>query len=142
MNKHNFMNNINPRAGRLARGFTLLEVLVVVVVLGILVSFAMPAFFQAQTRIHENEANATFGLITNAERMIQIESKNFASCNGNANCAANLNTDIPAGYWSFAVNTVSPPQDFCAAATHGTTIWYFCNDSIAMSNTTCMAGCP
>ena len=77
MKNLNCRNNINPRAGRLARGFTLLEALMVMVILGILASFAMPGFFNAQTRIHENEANATFGIITNAERMIQVESKNF-----------------------------------------------------------------
>jgi prepilin-type N-terminal cleavage/methylation domain-containing protein len=139
MNKINCKKNINPRAGILARGFTFVELMIVLIILGILIAFALPSYFGTQTSIRQKEAQSILGMIQNSEKTVQLETRAFVACGSNAACAASLKTYISAGYWTYSVTNGG--ADFCASATHaGVPAWYISNTSAAPCNTGCV--CP
>ena len=54
---------------RKRRGFTLLELLIVVVIIGILATFAIPQFLKATERAKVGKAKNALGLISQGEKM-------------------------------------------------------------------------
>lgn len=108
------MNARNFKRNRLtgARGFTLIEVMVVVVVLGILASIAIPAYSRYITRGALVEA--TTALADYRVRMEQFYQDNRTYANG-----ANCGVAAPAGLANFAVTCAlaAGGQAYTATAT-------------------------
>lgn len=105
-------------------GFTLVEVIIVVIIVGIITTFAMPAYRRAQERAYDNEADTTLRLLVTAERIYQMETGNFLNC-GPLNCAdirnvlnPQLRLEIPdpaVPIWGYSVD-----NNGCAQATRTT----------------------
>lgn len=89
---------------RQAGGFTLLELLVVIVIIGVLASVAIPSFGNAIERGRCREAQTTLQVIFQAERIFRLDNGGFGTMadllNGgymtNPNPNANWNFTIPA----------------------------------------------
>lgn len=99
------------------QGFTLVEVIIVIVILGILLSFAMPAYWVTQERALDKEAKANLKLIRAGERIYLIETGNYTSCTDTSEVNSNLKLFIPTGSspnWNYMVDnvTVGPPPTF------------------------------
>lgn len=62
------------------RSFTLLELIIVVIIIGILATFAMPAFRVTQERALDNEARANLKLIFAAEKIYRMETNAYVAC--------------------------------------------------------------
>ena len=60
-------------------GFTLIEVLVVVIILGILASLSLPAFLSQAAKAKQTEAKGYVGAVTRAQQAYRIEKATFAS---------------------------------------------------------------
>lgn len=61
-------------------GFTLIELMVVVAIIGILASIAVPQYSKFQSKARQTEAKVALGAIATAEKSYYIESSSFTSC--------------------------------------------------------------
>lgn len=60
-------------------GFTVLELLTVIVILGILSAIALPTFFRQANRAKEAEAKSMIGIINRAQQVYFLEHSRFGS---------------------------------------------------------------
>lgn len=108
------------------KSVTLLELMVVLSVLAVLLSFAVPTYFKAQRRARDRIARSQLELIQEAEKMQRLEVGSYIACTDNLSCQTALDIDLPQGTrdWVYSVpagtvdNTSIPPT-FCAQATGG-----------------------
>lgn len=69
-----------PRRHRSSRGFTLVELMIVVAVIGILASFAIPNFMRIQARVKQSEAKANLRALYVAQAGYFHEKDRFTQC--------------------------------------------------------------
>ncbi len=97
------------------QGFTLLELLVVVIIVGILAAIALPQFGKATEKARQSEAMNILGAIRTAELIYYQENATFTTT------ASTLAVDVPADASSEHFFTYSIPSasaaDFTARAT-------------------------
>ncbi|HEC69323.1 MAG TPA: prepilin-type N-terminal cleavage/methylation domain-containing protein [Candidatus Omnitrophica bacterium] len=102
------------------KGFTLAEVIIVVVIIGILATLAVPKYIKAMERTRNKEAISMLKLIQQAERMYRLENNAYVACNNISACNNALRLNLPAGgSWDYRVinvNNNSNPPRFTARA--------------------------
>lgn len=69
----------NRRAQRSAAGFTLIEMLVVIIIVAILAAIALPAFLSQVRRAQQGEALTYIGAINRAQQAYRLDSISFAN---------------------------------------------------------------
>ena len=77
---------INRLSGE-SKGFTLIELMIVVVIIGILAAIAIPRFMAASTKSKQSEAKLILKQIYEMERAYSQEYGTYA-CNGKTMCGA------------------------------------------------------
>ncbi|MCM8801528.1 MAG: type II secretion system GspH family protein [Candidatus Omnitrophica bacterium] len=92
------------------RGFTLLEIIITVIILGILVSIALPNYLKAKEKALDKEAIANLKLIRSAEITYRMEWGSFYPSAGSESNIANINSNLklalPSGSnrnWNYTV---------------------------------------
>lgn len=112
--KHNFL-----------MGFTLIELIVVVIIIGILVSFALPQFGVTKERTLDREAKANLALMRAAERIYRMEIGYYYPNTGSVSNVGSINTDLRLSLpdtsspnWSYSI---SSPTGIGAATRLGRT---------------------
>jgi type IV pilus assembly protein PilA len=72
------------RASRDERGFTLVEAMVVVLIIGILLAIAIPTFMGARTRAQDSAAKSSLRNTLTAAGVIYTDSESYKSANAKA----------------------------------------------------------
>lgn len=106
-------------------GFTLIEVLIIVVIIGILATFALPQYAKVKERALDNEAKANIVMIQSAEKLFKIESNFFYDSGSSqptsiSNINSNLNLSLPddaARKWDYFAKKNNLSVSVCVQAT-------------------------
>ena len=70
--------------------FTLIELLIVIIIIGILASIALPNFRKAVIHTKDKEASSMLKLIAHAEQMYKLEDMSYGSCWSTSDCNTKL----------------------------------------------------
>lgn len=108
--------------------FTLIEMVVVIMIVGILGGISLPLYLKARRNTYDKEAKATLKIIKAAEMMKEIETSQYVACGDTAACRQALYLDLPkASTWDFSVTV---DNGFCVQAVgdKGTSNWYISSD--------------
>ena len=96
------------------KGLMLSELILVVIIVGTIVAFAIPGYLRMRQRVEGRQASAHVKLLSAAEEMEHLENSSYAACNGFAACNATLELDLPNDGWMYRVTT--PGAGFNALA--------------------------
>lgn len=106
-------------AGKRTRGFTLIELMIVVVVVGILAGIALPAY-QSQVRKSVRSAAQQFMQdVATKEQQIMMDRRSYGAVAATADFA-NSPSATPPGVGLAAPSTTTGKYDFSVAVTTGT----------------------
>ena len=101
------------------KGFTLLELMLVVVIVGIIATFAIPGYLGVRQRAEGRQASTQLRLIRTAERVGYLESDSYVGCIGFALCNTALDLDLPNDGWAYSVTVIGGPGFLATAAKGG-----------------------
>ncbi len=101
------------------RGFTLIEVLTVVIIIAILVAIALPSYVGMKEREHDREAGASMKLIMAAQKIYRMETATYWEGANEANLNTNLKLSLPENnkIWDYLADSTNPVSDSCVQAT-------------------------
>jgi len=81
------------------KGFTLVEVLIVVIIIGILAAIGIPQFTATIEKAKGGEARAGLGYIQTGEKIYFAENEKYTTT------LADLDVTLTTKYWSFSITT-------------------------------------
>ena len=90
----------NSLKGR--KGFTLIEIIMVVIIVGVLVAIALPQYSDFIERTRTTEAVNAIGSINLAEQAIRIETGVYLSCADAAAITVGLGVTVDVTNWTYA----------------------------------------
>lgn len=130
------------------KSFTLTEILVVVIIVGILAALGFPGYQRTRERVLDREARSVLSLLQAAEKIYRMEAGFYYPSAAVTNVIADINSflrvDLPAGAasWSYQVAGTGSGDISTAtrAATAGGRVWSLTHTG----NTSTCAGtdCP
>lgn len=103
------------------KSFTIMEVLIVVVIVGILSTLSMTQYSAYRENVFNKEAQANLRMILAAERVARMESNNnqYVGCADSAAIRTNLRVDLVRAnpIWNYSVTINAAGDNLCAQAT-------------------------
>ncbi|MBU4418269.1 MAG: type II secretion system GspH family protein, partial [Candidatus Omnitrophica bacterium] len=99
------------------KGFTLIEILVVLIIVGILAALAWPNYMAIKEKTLNREARASLALIRAAEKIYRMEQNYYYPFSTTTNVISDINRDLKLSLpesasvsWSISLNSVGAPQ--------------------------------
>src|SRR4051812_21327863 len=96
------------------KGFTLIELMIVVAIIGILAAIAIPNFLQYQMKSRQSEAKTNLQAIKTSEVSFQAERGCFIGVGVEGATVAVSKATVPLT-WSIGINPTPPPVVWCLA---------------------------
>ncbi|MDP8230910.1 MAG: type IV pilin protein [Candidatus Gorgyraea atricola] len=127
-----------------SKGFTLVEVLIVVIIIGILAAIGIPQFSAAMEKAKGGEARAGLGHIQTAEKIYFAENDAYIGELGDTSLdslpISALDLTLTQKYWTFTIDVPGENEDggatgYTATATRKGGSTAYQNDTIMMDNT-------
>ncbi|MDO8749141.1 MAG: prepilin-type N-terminal cleavage/methylation domain-containing protein [Candidatus Omnitrophota bacterium] len=109
-------------------GFTIIEVMVVLIIVGVLTSLAIPGFFRTKERAFDKEAQIELNLIVAGEKMYRAKISFYYPFSGTvvrSDIENNLQLDLSSSAWEYTITDIgSGGVNFNAvAARNGPASW-------------------
>jgi len=98
-----------------AEGFTLIEVMIVVVVVGILTAVAIPSYREYVLRSHRSSAQAFMSTVANRQAQYLLDARGYAASHGALGLT--VPSDIATRYNFATVVSAGPPPGYTFTAT-------------------------
>ena len=94
------------------KSFTLIELVIVVLIIGVLAVIGMPSYTKAKERVLDKEAKSNLALIQAAEKIYRMEAGHYYPPAGTDSAIASINTNLKlnlpsATSWSYAVTSTN-----------------------------------
>ena len=108
------------------RGFTLVELGITIIIIGVLVSFAVPSFVRVSEQNHVDAASQYLRSIWSAERIYWLEKRTFADSLGDLNTLGLLDSKIAAGsdgYFTYTITAATSSTFNVTAVRAGSAVW-------------------
>ena len=86
-------------------GFTLLEIIIVIIIIGILASIALPKFFKTIEFSRGQEALANLGTIRQAMERCYLYTRTYTPCTGFGNL--DVPDPGPSSHWSYSMGALT-----------------------------------
>ena len=108
------------------RAFTLLELSICIIVMGILVAFTVPSFSRVSEQNHVDAATQYLRSIWSAQRVYWLENRTFATSLASLDSLGLIDPAIVDGddnYFDYVISDVSTTTFKVTATRHGSTVW-------------------
>ena len=119
--------NLNKKSG-----FTLLEIIIVIIIVGVLASIALPKFFKSVEFSRAQEALNSLGVIRTSMEACYLPSRAYTPCLGFANLNISDPGAGPTAHWTYAWLPPSP-STYSITATRNTLDGGVATDNIAIN---------
>ena len=126
-------------------GFTIIELMVVLVIIGVLASLAIPGFSRTKERAFDKEARITLDLIVAGEKMYRAKIGFYYPSSGTVGESAiedNLQLDLSSSSWEYNITGLGGTNFNATAARSGSVSWsrqWLVNATLV--NATCTPTC-
>ena len=86
------------------RGFTLTELIITIIIIGILVTLGLSQYFPLRERAYDKEATTNLKLISAAEKIYRMEIGGFVNCTDTNQTNERLRLSLPTTKWYYKVD--------------------------------------
>jgi prepilin-type N-terminal cleavage/methylation domain-containing protein len=108
------------------RGFTLLELGITIIIVGVLVSFAVPSFSRVTEQGHVDAASQYLRSVWSAERLYWLENKTYTDSLGDLSTLKLIDPKIATGndgYFNYTITAATSTTFSVTAARNGSGVW-------------------
>ena len=108
------------------KGFTIIELMVALIIIGVLVSLAIPGFSRTKERAFDKEAQIGLNLIAAGEKMYRVKIGSYYPSSGTvdkSDIEDNLQLDLSSSSWEYNITGLGGTNFNATAVRNGPASW-------------------
>ena len=121
------------KSKRNTQGFTLLEIIIVIIIVGVLASLALPRFFRTVEYSRSTEALTSLNAIRQSMERCYLQRNAYTTCNAFANLDLEDPATSPNNHFDYAF-TAATANSFTITATRNTSDGGAVTDTVVLTN--------